>query len=228
MRRQAPAARSCLPSAAPQAAAKKKEEEEEEWEAAAAAHSSSAHAGSGRGAAPRPRSPPLSPASPARRPAAPRPRPPPKLCKVGPRPRRPRPRLGSEALLAAAAAPRGGGGAAAAAAAASKRPNSRGLGGSHALRSVMSAEQEKDPISLKRVRGNREGRRIEGVGGSGVRGGRVPGCSEATGLCPGLTPRSPRPARAPGPRLRSEAARSPPRQTPATSRRLPDFVLRGS
>lgn len=228
MRRQAPAARSCLPSAAPQAAAKKKEEEEEEWEAAAAAHSSSAHAGSGRGAAPRPRSPPLSPASPARRPAAPRPRPPPKLCKVGPRPRRPRPRLGSEALLAAAAAPRGGGGAAAAAAAASKRPNSRGLGGSHALRSVMSAEQEKDPISLKRVRGNREGRQIEGVGGSGVRGGRVPGCSEATGLCPGLTPRSPRPARAPGPRLRSEAARSPPRQTPATSRRLPDFVLRGS
>lgn len=226
MRRQAPAARSCLQSAAPQAAAKKEEEEEEEWEAAAAAHSSSAHAGSGRGAAPRPRSPPLSPASPARRPAAPRPRPPPKLCKVGPRPRRPRPRLGSEALLAAAAAPRGGGGAAAAAA--SKRPNSRGLGGSHALRSVMSAEQEKDPISLKRVRGNREGRRIEGVGGSGVRGGRVPGCSEATGLCPGLTPRSPRPARAPGPRLRSEAARSPPRQTPATSRRLPDFVLRGS
>lgn len=140
--------------------------------------------------------------APARCPAAPRPRPPPKLCKVGPRPHRPRPRLTSEARLAAAAAPRGGGGAAAAA---SKRPNSRGLGGSHALRSVMSAEQEKDPISLKRVRGNREGRRVEGSGGSGARGGRVPAGREATGLCPGLTPRSPRPACAPGPGLRSEA-----------------------
>lgn len=69
----------------------------------------------------------------------------------------------------------------------------------------MSAEQEKDPISLKRVRGNREGRRVEGSGGSGARGGRVPAGREATGLCPGLTPRSPRPACAPGPGLRSEA-----------------------
>lgn len=56
----------------------------------------------------------------------------------------------------------------------------------------MSAEQEKDPISLKRVRGNREGHGIGGIGVSGVRGGRVPGRWEATGLCPGLTPRSPR------------------------------------
>lgn len=69
----------------------------------------------------------------------------------------------------------------------------------------MSAEQEKDPISLKRVRGNREGRRVEGSGVSGARGGRVPGRREATGLCPGLTPRSPRPACAPGPGLRSKA-----------------------
>ena len=73
------------------------------------------------------------------------------------------------------------------------------------MRSVMSAEQEKDPISLKRVRGNREGRRVEGSGVSGARGGRVPARREATGLCPGLTPRSPRPACAPGPGLRSEA-----------------------
>lgn len=72
------------------------------------------------------------------------------------------PRLGSKARLAAAAAPRGGG----AAAAASKSPNSCGLGGSHALRSVMSAEQEKDPISLKRVRGGDGG--LDGLGGPGI------------------------------------------------------------
>lgn len=77
------------------------------------------------------------------------------------------------------------------------------------MRSVMSAEQEKDPISLKRVRGNRERRRVEGSGVSGARGGRVPGRREATGLYPGLTPRCPRPAGAPGPRLRSEAPARP-------------------
>jgi hypothetical protein len=60
------------------------------------------------------------------------------------------------------------------------------------LRSVMSAEQDKEPIALKRVRGNAQGRR---AGGEVPRTGdaRGPCCPEATGLRPGL---SPRPARA--------------------------------
>lgn len=109
-----------------------------------AAPSSSAHA------APRPRSPP-----------------PPGLvlrtnCRVGPRPRRPRPRLGSEARLAAAAAPRGGGAAAAASEPGFPRP-----GGRRALRSVPPAEQ--DPISRKGVRGGDGG--LGGSGGAGVQRG---------------------------------------------------------
>lgn len=76
MRRQGRVARLLPPlSAAPEAAAvKKKKKKEREEAAAAAAHSSTAHAGPGRGAAPRPRSrpPPLSPTSPPH--AAPPPR----------------------------------------------------------------------------------------------------------------------------------------------------------
>lgn len=67
----------------------------------------------------------------------------------------------------------------------------------------MSAEQEKDPISLKRVRGNREGRRIEGVGGGGVgcagpRAGLVGGHGALSG------PNSAQPASRP--RLGADAA----------------------
>lgn len=94
---------------------------------------------------------------------APRPRPPPKLFKVGPRLRRP----GLRARPGGPRGPGGGpggpeGGPGGGGATASKTPASRGPGASHARRSVMSAEQDKEPIALKRVRGN-----LAGSGGPG-------------------------------------------------------------